>query len=109
VTAFATSVDRLINQVAHWEQGRWWSRPDPRHPAGSVPPTRADLAYGLVQRLADLGADAEGRPRRPVPRHGDLALPDQLRVMADDLLAADPSEDLLKLATDDVEALRNAI
>jgi hypothetical protein len=74
-----------------------------------VPPTTADLAYGLVQRLADLGADAEGRPRRPVPRLNDLVLPDQLRVMADDLLAAGPTEDLLKLAADDVEALRHSL
>jgi hypothetical protein len=109
VSAFATSVDRLLNLVAHWEQGRWWSRPDVRYAADSVPPTRADLAYGLVQRLADLGADAEGRPRRPVPRLNDLVLPDQLRVMADDLLAADAREDLLKLATDDVDALRHSL
>ena len=109
MTAFATSVDRLINLVAHWEQGRWWSRPNLRHAAGSVPPTRADLAYGLVQRLADLGADADGRPRRPVPRLNDMVLADQLRVMADDLLAADAGEDLLKLAADDVEALRHSL
>jgi hypothetical protein len=106
VTAFATAIDRLINQVGHWEQGRWWSRTPTIPAAGSVSPTKADLAYGLVQRLADLGADAEGRAHRPVPRHNDLVLPDQLRVMADDLLAADPTEDLLKRATDDVEALR---
>jgi hypothetical protein len=43
--------------------------------------------YALVQRLADLGADAEGRPRRTVPRPGhDLVLPDQLAVMVADLL-----------------------
>ena len=109
MTAFATSVDRLINQVAHWEQGRWWSRPAGEIAAGSVPPTRADLAYGLVQRLADLGADAEGRPHRPVPRLNDLVLADQLRVMADDLLAAGPTDALLKLAADDVEAFRRTI
>jgi hypothetical protein len=109
VTAFATSVDRLINQVGHWEQGRWWSRTQATPAVGAVTPTRADLAYALVQRLADLGADAEGRPHRPVPRHNDLVLPDQLRVMADDLLAADPGEDLLKRAEDEVEALRAAI
>ena len=41
----------------------------------------------LVQLLADLGADAEARPRRtvPLPEH-DLVLPDQLAVMAADLL-----------------------
>jgi hypothetical protein len=41
----------------------------------------------LVQRLADLGAAAEGLPRRAVPRpEHDLVLPDQLAVMAADLL-----------------------
>jgi hypothetical protein len=107
VTAFATSVDRLIHLVAHWEQARWWTRP--AGPAGSVPPTRADLAYGLVQRLADLTADAESRPHRPVPRLGDVSLPDQLRVMADDLLAAEPDKAVLRQAVDDVESLRHAM
>jgi hypothetical protein len=49
--------------------------------------------YALVQHLADLGADAEGRPRRTVPlaEHA-LVLPDQLAVMtADLLLAGDPA------------------
>jgi hypothetical protein len=43
--------------------------------------------HALVQRLADLGADAEGGPRRtvPPPEH-DLVLPDQLAVVANDLL-----------------------
>ena len=109
MTAFAASIDRLMTQVGHWEQGRWWSRTDIRHAAGSPPATRADLAYVLVQRLADLAADAEGRPRRPVPRLSDLVLPDQLRVMADDLTAAEPPEDLLKAAADDVEALRRSL
>jgi hypothetical protein len=102
VTAFATSVDRLIKQIAHWEQARWWSRVE-----GSK--TRGDLVYALVQRLADLGADAERRPHRPVPRLTDLALTDQLRVMADDLLAADAGEDLLRRGTEDVDALRRAL
>ena len=113
--AFRTAVDRLINQVAHWEQSRWWARPAggpgrvPPAAAGSVPATRADLVYALVQRLADLGADAEGRPRRSVPRSTDLALPDQLRVMADDLIAASPGDEILARAAKEVEALRNAI
>jgi hypothetical protein len=50
---------------------------------------RADVVFALVQELADLGADAEGRPRRTVPRPPyDLALPDQVAVMAADLRAA---------------------
>ncbi len=106
--AFAAVIDRLLNQVGHWEQGRWWSRPS--SPASTeVAPTRGDLVYALVQRLADHGADAEGRPRRPVPREHDLVLADQLRVLADDLLAASGPTAVLRAATDDVEAVRRAI
>ena len=103
MTAFATGVDRLLNRVGHWEQARWWSR---SRPGG---PTRADEMYALVQRLADLGADAEHRDRREVPRIGDLSLPDQLRVMADDLMAADPPAELLAEAEAAVEAARCAL
>ena len=115
MTGFATSVDRLINRIGHWEQSRWWSRVGPvpgsapSAAGGSAAPTRADLVYALVQRLADHGADAERRPRRPVPRPSDLVLPDQIRVMADDLVAADPGDDVLKIAADDVEAVRHAL
>ena len=90
------SVDRLLNQVRHWGPARWR-------------PSRSDFVYGLVQRLADLGADAEDRPRRTVPRVGDLALPDQLRVMADDLLAAAPPDEVIRQATDEVNAVRRAL
>jgi hypothetical protein len=94
VTDFATSLERLLNQVRHWEQSRW--------SAGK----RADRTYALVQHLADLGADAEQRPRRPVPREPDMILPDQLRVMADDLLAATPGPSVLAEAATAVDALR---
>ena len=93
---FASSVDRLLRHVRHWGQARWR-------------PSRADLVYGLVQRLADLCADVEQRPRRRVPLVGDLVLPDQLRVMADDLLAAAPADELIQLATNDVNAVRHAL
>jgi hypothetical protein len=98
VTTFVTAVERLINQVGHWEQARWWSRTED----GS---TRGDLAFGLIQRLADAGADAEERPRRPVPRLSDIYLTDQLRVMTDDLIAADAGADLV----DEVDATRRAL
>ena len=93
---FATSVDRLLRQVRHWGPGRWRR-------------SRADLVYGLVQRLADLGADAEHRRRRPVPQVGDVVLPDQLRVMADDLLAAEPPDELFRQATDEVNTVRRTL
>ena len=74
---FRSAVTRLVHRVSHWTPPRW---------AASG---RADVVHGLVQRLADLAADAEGEPRRAVPRlESDLALPDQLRVVAADLLAA---------------------
>jgi hypothetical protein len=76
VTDFSTGVDRLHRQIAHWTESRWRGG-------------RADLVHALVQRLADLAADAEGQPRRPVPALHPMVLPDQLRVMADDLVAAD--------------------
>jgi hypothetical protein len=98
VTDFATAAERLHNHVRHWEQGRWWSRKQ-----GA---TRGDLMYALVQRLADLAADAEHQPRRIVPREHDMVLPDQLRVLADDLLAADPKPELLASATAAVDELR---
>ena len=97
MTDFATSIERLLNQVRHWEQPRWR--------AGD----RADRAYALVQLLADLAADAESRPRRPVPRESDLLLPDQLRVLADDLLAAAPPAGVLADATAAVDDLRQGI
>jgi hypothetical protein len=92
VTDFATAIERLLNQVRHWEQPRWR--------AG-----RSDQAYALVQRIADLAADAESRPRRPVPREPDMILPDQLRVMADDLIAVAPAA-VLAEAAEAVEHLR---
>ncbi len=52
----------------------------------------------------------EGLPRRTVPRlDNDLALPDQLRVVTADLLAADPPAEALAGATAEVNAARQAL
>jgi hypothetical protein len=96
VTDFATSIERLLNQIRHWEAPRW--RAD----------GRADRVYGLLQHLADVTADAEGRPHRAVPRESDLVLPDQLRVIADDLLAAAPAA-VLDRSTAEIDAMRKAL
>jgi len=50
-------------------------------------PTRADAARAVAQRLADVTADLEGRPRRPLPVLGVQATGDQLAVTGHDLLA----------------------
>jgi hypothetical protein len=70
----------LLARVSHWNPDRW-TRP------AAAAGTRAEAFHALVQRLADLGAAAEDRAPRPVPRlENDLALPDQFRVMVDDLI-----------------------
>ena len=55
-------------------------------------PTRADAARAVAQRLADLAADLDGRPRLMLPALGVQAAGDQLAVTGHDLLdaAAEP-------------------
>ena len=47
-----------------------------------------DRARDVVQRLADLAADGESRPRRAVPRLAPHALGDQALVLGHDVLRA---------------------
>ena len=54
---------------------------------GASSPSVADAAHELAQRLADLAADAESRPRVMVPRLGDHAVGDQVAVTGHDLAA----------------------
>jgi hypothetical protein len=66
--------------------------------------------HDLVQEVADLAADAEGQPHRPVPRlDNDLALADQLRVVAADLIAAAPGATVLADATRRVVTVSSAL
>lgn len=72
--------------------------------------SRADLVFTLVQVLADLGAEAENRARRPVPRlDNDLALPDQVRVMVADLRRAPAADALLDAAASAITATTDAL
>jgi hypothetical protein len=94
--AVRRELELLRNAVSHWGPPRWVGR--------------APKVHALVQRLADLAADAEGEPRRPVPRlDNDLALPDQLRVVTADLLAARPSSAVLAKAADDIATVRRTL
>jgi hypothetical protein len=81
----------------------------PSEPIHGAAGTRSELVQGLVQHLADLGAEAENRPARPVPHLHDLVLRDQLRVLADDILAAAPEADLLDRAAAAVNEVRRSL
>ncbi|ASW57439.1 hypothetical protein [Plantactinospora sp. KBS50] len=98
------AVDVLVRQVGHWEAPRWAAKAERGNAA------RADLMHRLVQEIANRAADAAGEPRRTVPRlDNDLALPDQLRVVAADLAAARPPEAVLDAAAAQVRATRLAL
>jgi hypothetical protein len=95
------AVDRLVNHVGHWSPARWTVTV----PAGDR--SRADVVHALAQRLADLEADVTGRSGRPVPRlANDLALPDQVRVVALDLVLAGAGPSVLTAAMDAVTVAR---
>ena len=69
------AIGRVVEGTRHWSPARWSSG------------HRAETMHALVQALADVCADAEGEPHRPVPRlDNDLHLPDQLQVVCLDLL-----------------------
>lgn len=68
----------LLRRAGRWTDGSWAVRVGDR--------SRADAVFALVQQLADVAADAETQPRRPVPRRDERMLPDQLTVMAHDVL-----------------------
>jgi hypothetical protein len=95
------AVRKLIGQVSHWTPPPW--------AASSLSgASRAGLMHDLVQWMADRSAEAEGRPARPVPRlDNDLALPDQLRVVTDDLRRFAPAS-VQRDAADRVNAIRGA-
>ena len=80
---------------------------------GASYPSVADAAHALAQRLADLAADAEGRPRLPVPRLGDHAAGDQVAVTGNDLVALARAgrldADRLDLAVEMLRHLRLAL
>ena len=78
---------------------RLWT---PARHAAAAPPwgTRAQLVLHLAQACADAAADAEGEPRRALPRlDSDLGVPDQLAVTSDDLVRAQPGDDVARAVT----------
>jgi len=97
-------VDQLTDHVGHWSPSRW------KQASALGDRSRADVVHALVQQLADLEAELTGRPTRAVPRlDNDLALPDQVRVMALDLLAAHAGPDALGTAVNLVTQARRQL
>jgi hypothetical protein len=86
------TTDQLLNQVGHWTPARWKGQSEP--------------VYELAQRLADQAADRSGTSRHPVPRVGDHALPDQLRVIVSDYIASDPDPSELAEAVTQLTVVR---
>jgi hypothetical protein len=96
-----TLAGTLLPRLRRWTPDSW------ARPAGAGG-TRAEVAAAAVQRLADLGADAEGRPRRPVPRAAGVNPADQLAVMVEDILrTADPAAE--RAAAAELAALKTAL
>lgn len=85
----------LVGRVAHWTPARWDGRGDPVHALG--------------QRLADACAEVEGHPAHELPRLADTALPDQLRVLVADLVAAGAPAELLDRLAAEVQEVRRAL
>lgn len=103
----AMAVVRLVNQVSHWTPPRWAASSVSASGPTKAEISKAEIMYGLVQRIADLAADVEGQPHRVVPRlDTDLALPDQLRVVTADLVAAGPDGAVLRRAVELVAETR---
>ncbi|GAB7190212.1 hypothetical protein NUM3379_09180 [Kineococcus sp. NUM-3379] len=77
-------------------------------PAEGQERTRADVARAAAQALADLAADAEGRPRRTLPRLAVHGVGDQLAVVGADALAV-CGPDALRAAERHLVELRRAL
>ncbi len=94
---------RLRASVAGWPPGRWTVAPRPLPDLLPTSLTCAGVARHLVQVLADIGADAEGRPRQAVPSpESDLVLADQIAVMAYDIGLAEPAVEVVESALEEV-------
>jgi hypothetical protein len=95
-TELERAIGRVVEGTRHWSPARWSSK--------------AASMHALVQTLADLTADAEGRPRRAVPRlPNDMNLPDQLQVIGLDLLEADLTETQRAQAEAAIQSAREAL
>lgn len=104
----AAAVRRIADTVIGWTPQRWAGAALAVSDAEGI--SRADVMVHLIGRIADLGADAEGRPYRPVPRFDhDQVLGVQLQVVAADLLAAPTNQGVLTAALSEVVVHRREL
>lgn len=68
-----------------------------------------DATAATLQALADAAARAQGQPRRAVPRIGAHAVPDQVLVLARDLVAGTPEPGAFPTEAASRAALERAI
>ena len=84
--AARAELSRFLDLQAERVRSLPLSRLERTRPGEDAPP--ADAVRAGAQALADLAADAEGEPRRPLPRLATHGLGDQLAVVGHDLVAA---------------------
>ena len=91
----------FVRRLRLWTPARWAAQiPTGRYDPEGTALTRADLVHHLVQVFADVAAAGEQAPRRTVPRlASDLVLPDQLAVIAADLVRTGPPDAVARVLT----------
>jgi hypothetical protein len=96
MSAQQTLLDRevtvLVERLRAWSPSRWRAK------------GRADAAYALAARLAELA----GAPV-PLPRLDDHVLADQIAVTGHELVTADPAEDVVDEALVAIRRTREAL
>ena len=86
-TVLRRELGLLVGRLRPWEPGRWSGRAAPWGGVGVDLGTRGDVAHHLARVLAAPVLELHGRTTTEVPRlPHDTALPDQLAVLAGDLL-----------------------
>ncbi|MEW1958460.1 hypothetical protein [Kineococcus sp. NPDC059986] len=79
-----TELSRLLALQTDRIRGLPLTRLDRVRPGGDT--SAADVVRAGAQELADLAADAEGQPHRPLPRLATHGLGDQLAVVGADVV-----------------------
>jgi hypothetical protein len=78
---------RFVDRLGGWNAARWNARTSSPPGLDATAPVRGEVARHLIQRLADLAADMEDRPRRTVPvLEAENGYADQIMVLGHDVV-----------------------